>query len=415
MKRPPPAGPEPLRIAYLFQQFPLPSEAFAVSDITALIEQGHRVSVYTLRPRRSEEEALHKLCCVPSNIIINRPTAVAALSWPALIWRWRKPAGALIRRILSAAHAYPIAAVQGLLCVPRILQIADEITKGECDVAHAFWSRHVGLVLPALKLHGSSPLRSAFVGAYDLIADDLLVDMTLKAAEVIYSHAQTNRAYVERKAPPGAAVSIVRRGIPLAPLLDERERLPFRCITASALTRPKNVEAVIRACAAARIVEPRLDLWIFGEGPDRARLDGIVRELAASDWVTFAGHIERAQLSLEMQRASVFVLLSRKPSERLPNVIKEALWAGCAVISSRSEGIAELIPSSKIGELVDADDLPNVSESIANVLREPTERRFERQQAGRALIAELFSSQSSMARYVESWRSATRSRLPRAH
>jgi hypothetical protein len=49
------------------------------------------------------------------------------------------------------------------------------------------------------------------------------------------------------------------------------------------------------------------------------------------------------------------------------------------------------------------------------VLREPTERRFERQQAGRALIAELFSSQSSMARYVESWRSATRSRLPRAH
>lgn len=46
----PAASPSPLTISYLFSQFPLPTQTFAVSDIAALQELGHKVVVHTMKP-----------------------------------------------------------------------------------------------------------------------------------------------------------------------------------------------------------------------------------------------------------------------------------------------------------------------------------------------------------------------------
>jgi len=75
----------PLRIAYLFQQFPLPTEAFAVSDVAALLAQGHRVTIYTMKRSRRNERNLLSLCGVPAELPIDRPSVSSALSWPKLM------------------------------------------------------------------------------------------------------------------------------------------------------------------------------------------------------------------------------------------------------------------------------------------------------------------------------------------
>lgn len=401
----------PLRIAYLFQQFPLPTEAFAVSDVAALLAQGHRVTIYTMKRSRPNERDLLSLCGVPAGLPIDRPSTSAALSWPKLMWRSRKPALALARRIAASTASAPREALEALLCIPRLVEIAERIKAGNVDVAHAFWSRHVGLVLPLLEADEAPALRSAFVGAYDLIADDFLVGMTLESAETVFSHAEANRAYVHRKAPRGATSQIISRGIPLLPLASDTRREPYRCITASALTPSKNVDDVINACALAREQEPRLTLHIFGDGPDKGRLEQLSRERGGSGWISFGGHVSRAELFTEMQRASLFLLLSRKPSERLPNVIKEALWAGCNVISANSEGIEELIPNPGIGQIVDPVTPERASTAVLQALGESEEDAVKRRVRARAMIEERFSSDHSMRRYVEAWHEAIARRL----
>jgi glycosyltransferase involved in cell wall biosynthesis len=401
--RGPSGDPRGLRISYLFQQFPIPTETFAVSDIAALIAQGHHVSVYTLKLPRKGEKSLSQKCGVPSQLAVFRPSWAGARSWPKLIWRRRGHAAWLIRQILPHWRSAPLLCLQTLLCIPRLLEIADQVGRDGSEVVHAFWSRHVALVLPLLKVAGAPCLRTAFVGAYDLVADDFIFDISAQASEILFSHAEVNRPFLERKAGPDTSIEIVHRGIPLMDEVADGSRDPFRLITASALVESKNVEAVIRSFAGARARESRLTLWIYGDGPDRPRLERLVQQLGCSTSVTFAGHVARDELFLEMQRASVFVLLSKKPSERLPNVLKEALWAGCAVISSDSEGIEELLPDPSIGIVVDPDDAQAIGAALQDLLLQSPEDRQRRRERARAFIAEHFSSAASMRAYVRAW------------
>ena len=398
--------PRPLRISYLLQQFPVPTETFAVSDVAALLAQGHEVTVYTMKWRPKHEQALLRASAVPEKLAILRPSWTGAVSWPRLVWRKRKSASLLFRRILALAPSAPLTALQALLCIPPILEIVADIERSDSDVVHAFWARHSGLVLPVLRAKGARALRTSFVGAHDLVADDFLVAMTLDAAEVIFSHAEANRAYVEAKAPEAAAVHIIHRGIPLPELSAESDRDRSCWITASALSGPKNVDAVVRAFAVARSREPELKLQVFGDGPDRRRLEQLCRQLGCSGRVQFMGHRPRDELFAHMQRAGVFLLLSKKPSERLPNVLKEALWAGCAVVSSNTDGIDELIPNSTVGLVVDPDDTDALMAAVSAVMMQSDEQAAERRQRARAHVADCFSSECSMRRYVEAWRAA---------
>ncbi len=401
-----------LRISYLFPQFPISTEAFAVSDIGALRALGHQVVVHTIKAKRSGEPEYLRSCNVPADLAIHRASLRGVLQWPVLLWKMRAQAVYLVRQIASGTLKPLGPRVTALLCIPRVLEMADEIGKFDPDIVHVFWSRHAGMVLSVLGQRRSRGLRSAFVGAYDLIADDFLVDLALGWSEVVYSHAETNRTYLEAKAPAGTPVRIILRGIPLMTPDPATVRDPALWVTASALSVPKNVAAVLQTFASARSSRPDLKLEIFGDGPDRRRLEQCSQQLGCADAVKFHGHVEREVLFGHMQRAAVFLLLSKKPSERLPNVVKEALWAGCAIISSKSEGIEELVPDRRIGLVIDPDDTAARTAAAQAVLRETEEQAVLRRDRARALIAQRFSNQLSMGEYVAAWQAALAARAP---
>ncbi len=343
-------------------------------------------------------------CGVSPRLPVLRPSWAGARSWPNLIVRRRKHVAWLVRHILPHWRSAPLLCLQTLLCIPRLLEIAEKVGNDGSDVVHAFWSRHVALVLPLLKSADAPCLRTAFVGAYDLVADDFIFEISAQASEILFSHAEVNRPFLDERADPGTSIEIVHRGIPLMDQVAAGQRDPFRLMTASALVASKNVEAVIRSFAAARAREDRLTLWIYGDGPDRARLERLVEQLDCSAAVTFTGHVSRDALFVEMQHASVFILLSKKPSERLPNVLKEALWAGCAIISSASEGIEELLPDPGIGIIVDPDDTQAIGAALQSLLLESPDDGECRRERAREFIAERFSSAASMRAYERAWR-----------
>ena len=391
-----------LRIGYIFSQFPVLTEAFAVSDIAALRAHGHSVRVFTMKPTPRDDLKLRDVAGVPHDLAVSAPTLSGALRWPLLTWRYRRVAMRLAVAAIRAVPASPTAALLAFLCIPRAIEIADEAMQTGLDVVHVFWSRQGGMVLPVLQSVAARSVRSAFVGAYDLVADDFLVGMTLRSADVVFSHAETNRAFAQSRAGDGVLVQIVRRGIPLIDG-EEAERDPFAWITASALTPTKNVEAVLRAFARAHEQDARLTLTVCGEGLERERLEALSRRLGVADAVDFAGHVARQELYARLARSALFVLLSKKPSERLPNVVKEALWAGCAIVCSPSEGIEELLPNDRLGRVVDPDDSEAIIRAASELLNESEDATATRRLEARAFVETNFSSNSSMASYVDAW------------
>jgi glycosyltransferase involved in cell wall biosynthesis len=271
---------------------------------------------------------------------------------------------------------------------------------------HLFWARHVAIVLPMLAHARIRTLRSVFVGAYDMVADDFLVTLALRHAQVAFSHAEANRPYLEREVGPQTKIAIVRRGIPLFPLDRGLVRDPALWVTASALIREKNTEGVILAFADGRHLDPSLRLEIYGEGPDRSRLEKRIKSLGLQNAIKFRGHTPREQVFEAMQHADAFLLLSKKRSERLPNAIKEAVWAGCAIVSSNSPGIDELLPNSSIGHVIDPDDEKQVGLAVKEIVHRDRSADFERIAGARALIAERFSAQRTMGEYVACWQRA---------
>jgi len=96
---------------------------------------------------------------------------------------------------------------------------------------------------------------------------------------------------------------------------------------------------------------PGVALLIAGEGPERARLDGIALSLGVADRVRFLGRIEHAVLADCYGAADALILASSR--EGWPNVLLESMACGTPVVSTRVGGTAEMIAAPEAGLLVD--------------------------------------------------------------
>ena len=396
-----------LKIDYLLPQFPVTTQTFAASDIAALQADGHDVRVYTMKMRGGAANV--------SDVSVSRATLRGMTRWPRLLWRMRGPVLSLAWQIVRQIDLAPRTAISAFLCLPRAAEIAADIEIRQSDVVHLFWARHPGLVLVLLKARKFRGVLSAFAGAYDLVADDFLVDLSLRSADIAFSHSEANRAYVESKVVCGTCVKIVHRGIPLPEIDLQKERDPHLWITASALLPEKNLKAVLQAFLLARAEMPQLRLSIFGEGPDRSRLERWCRAHNCTESVAFEGHVSRGELQMRMAQADTFLMLSKKPSERLPNVIKEALWAGCSVISSNSIGIREILRDDRFGCVVDPDDEPAVYRAVRGILQRGRSGDAARTAAARMLIRESFCATKNMRKYASAWAELVQSSETRSY
>jgi glycosyltransferase involved in cell wall biosynthesis len=95
------------------------------------------------------------------------------------------------------------------------------------------------------------------------------------------------------------------------------------------LVAQKGLDRLLRALGAAKLVETSFRLLVIGDGPDRAKLEGLARELGLRDRVMFAG--ERPARSA-MVHADVVLCPSHY--EGMPLVPMEAVLAGSCVVAS---------------------------------------------------------------------------------
>lgn len=153
-----------------------------------------------------------------------------------------------------------------------------------------------------------------------------------RCASAVISISQEGGGYWARVAPK-LPRAVIRNGVPIdaieaaAPAV--REGRAAVGVSVARLVPEKNVDVVLRACAAV-MRERDLLLGICGQGPQRAPLEALARELGIDARVRFRGFVDDVW---SYERGADFgLLLSR--FEGNPNAISEAFAAGTPMILS---------------------------------------------------------------------------------
>jgi phosphatidylinositol alpha-1,6-mannosyltransferase len=151
--------------------------------------------------------------------------------------------------------------------------------------------------------------------------------------------------------------------------------------------RGKGHDALLEAWPAVRRRVPGAQLWIVGEGDDRARLVAKARDSGVGDAVHFLGRIDDCELGDLYRRAGLLAMPSRQEGFGL--VYAEALWHGLPCVGSTADAAGEVIADGETGLLVPYGDAAAVGDAVASLLADP-ERRRRMGEAGARQARERF-------------------------
>lgn len=122
---------------------------------------------------------------------------------------------------------------------------------------------------------------------------------------------------------------------------------------AGPLTRDQCVDAAIWNFELVHILDERARLIIFGDGPDRSRVERFARKASTSHAVRFLGY--RSDYRELLGLADLF-WHTAAPSTALPLSAMEAIAAGVPVVANDGPGCRQLIDDNRTGYLVSNND-----------------------------------------------------------
>jgi sugar transferase (PEP-CTERM/EpsH1 system associated) len=218
---------------------------------------------------------------------------------------------------------------------------------------------------------------------------------------------------------PRSKVRVIHNGIDTAAYRDGGEAAAVRAelgipagapvvTTVGRLVEIKRQEVLLRAFARVQVWLPEAHLVLVGDGPRRAELEQLARELEIAPRVRFAG--TRPSSAPFLHASDVFALTSR--SEGMPQSLLEAGVAGVPVIASAVGGIPELVTADETGMLFPSGDAEALADGLFRLL---TDRPFAERlaAAARARVEARYSIRRMAAEYDAQFRELLAARLGR--
>jgi glycosyltransferase involved in cell wall biosynthesis len=323
--------------------------------------------------------------------------------------RWER-IGALMTRVLLRGRESPRRRLKALLhtwlgaCYAVLLQ---EYGVDHIHVHHGYFGSWIGMVAArllgvsfSLTLHGS-----------DLLLHGAYLDTKLENCRFCITVSEYNRRYILEHFPAidPQTIMVSRLGVEVREQIGSSwnaggSRRTFTLLAAGRLHAVKDHAFLILACARLRDRGVEFECVIAGEGPERQRLERLIRENRLHDRVTLAGHAARPRLDLLYRRADVAVLTSR--SEGIPLVLMEAMVRGGIVLAPAITGIPEIVIPGKTGFLYAPGNLQDFVAkilSIQKLMREEDRNAVGRldwiRQAARVQVLHNFSRGTNLTRF----------------
>jgi glycosyltransferase involved in cell wall biosynthesis len=148
----------------------------------------------------------------------------------------------------------------------------------------------------------------------------------------------------------------------------ERRELAPRLFVSRHLEPMYDTECVLRAFRRIQQAVPEATLGIAGDGVERSRLQGLVREWGLGG-VTFYGAVPYAHLPALYGQHDIYINGSRV--DNFPGALVEAACAGLPIVTTRAGGIPEMIEHGRNGLLADIGDDQGLAANVLQLLREP--------------------------------------------
>ncbi|GAB4138964.1 glycosyltransferase [Thermopirellula anaerolimosa] len=142
----------------------------------------------------------------------------------------------------------------------------------------------------------------------------------------------------------------------------------MRCVTfVGRLVPQKGVDVLLESAATWLRAFPDTTLQIVGDGPQKALLRDMADRLGIDGRVAWLGH--RSDVSEILKTTDLFVLPSRW--EGMPNALLEAMAAGCPVVTTDVEGVAETLGDCGREQMVPPENVAALSRAIMRMLADP--------------------------------------------
>lgn len=138
----------------------------------------------------------------------------------------------------------------------------------------------------------------------------------------------------------------------------------FTFVTTARLIDWKKIDLLIEAFHLAFSHDKTVNLHIFGEGPERTKLEQMIMDFQLSDRVHLRGMVERVVISEQLSKSQCFVLASTR--ETFGVAFIEALAAGTPIIASACGGPDEYVNEHN-GLLIPVDDLPALVQALTSM------------------------------------------------
>jgi glycosyltransferase involved in cell wall biosynthesis len=157
---------------------------------------------------------------------------------------------------------------------------------------------------------------------------------------------------------------------------------PARVVYAGRHVREKRLDALVRGFAWARRQRPDLRLDLYGDGPDRQRIEQIVQKLGLGDAVGFAGRRTEEEVAVAFARAACVATASEREGYGLIVVEAAAHGTPSVVVSGPENAATELVHEGVNGAIAADASAEQIGSAILRVvaatavLRESTKRWF---------------------------------------
>jgi colanic acid/amylovoran biosynthesis glycosyltransferase len=386
-----------VRIVYVTQRLPFgEGETFVVPEVEALLAAGHEILIV---PRRSRDAVVHDNvgALLPRTRVLPQPGAVAAAVTGALLRSPRRTLGAFWRlrrtRPRRRAIANAVATAQGIW-------LARVARQWGADHIHAHFA-HLTATL-AMGANSMSDIPWSFTAhRYDVFLNNLLTEK-LRSARFGRFIAKEMLAVAQPLVAPDAFARavVVHMGVALPPA--PADGMPPR--TVPVLLCPARL-APIKGHgdlleAAERLVAGGIpfELWLAGEGPERASIERRISERGLGEHVRLLGTVPHAELLGMYRDRRVDCVVLPSLHEGLSVALVEAMAYGVPVIATAVGGVPELLEDSA-GILVPPSDADALTEALTRALGSPTLRE-ELAHAGRRRVEAEFEVHAIAAELV---------------
>ena len=299
----------------------------------------------------------------------------------------------------------------------EVMQIRRLLEESEARLLHIYFG-HIAVHLLPLILHWRQPTVVSFHGA------DVMVELDkphyraatremLAAARLILVRSQSLAHALGALGCPNEKIRLQRTGIPLDDIPFRERSWPndgvWKFLQAGRLIEKKGFATSLRAFAEFQKEHPAAVFTIAGEGPMRAELEELTRELGVWERVHFADFLSQEKLREAFYDAHLFLHPSELGAdgnqEGVPNSMLEAMASGLPVFATTHGGIPEAIENVVSGVLVNERDDAALAGALLEWASRP-DKLSNLAQAGAQVIAEKFEQKAQIRALEDIYREA---------